>query len=661
MRTQKLFAIAAVSFLVMVGAISAQSDERLTGPTPAVDGILPGDTDNNGSLKAWIFFADKGLSPGKAYKRALADLRDRFSDRSVARRIKRVDRDEPFDFYDLPVYPAYVDSIRNMGIRIIHKSRWLNAVSVYINPDQVEKTASLPFVTEVRPVAVLTRTPPVRHDKITGPQKKTAIFRDIPDSVMARYGFSAVQIDQINVAVVHGLGFSGQGVLIAVFDGGFDTSHPVFKDLNLIGDTSFIPSIYDKPDQLVHGTATLSVIGGRRDSTMIGTAYGADYLLAATEIIDVEIRLEEDNWVAAAEWADIMGADIITSSLGYYDWYQPSDYDGNTAVTTIAADLAVSRGIAVFTSAGNEGTQGIGAPADGDSVIAVGAVGPDGQRAGFSSVGPTADGRIKPDIMAMGLDVFVASYPWTGDVYRYGSGTSFSCPLAAGAGAVLLEAFPDWSPIDLREALIESGDNYLSPNNFYGYGIIDAFKAGDFFGFNPFGHIFVAVGDSLEREISIYTRALPDSVEVVITAENLPGSAEFMDYGNGTSVLRYMGKESDLGRKEVRFTARIGIVEVAEEIYFTVSESSRITAGPNPFTDSLSIFFGDKAGTPREISIHTANGEKVWDDFSDIYNSGMRSVVWKGVNNSGARVAPGVYFVFVRTDRMAEKIKVFKK
>jgi subtilisin family serine protease len=402
----------------------------------------------------------------------------------------------------------------------------------------------------------------------------------------------------------------------------------------------------------------LSNAGGYTPGTLIGAAYGADFIVARTELMADEVTWEEDNWVAAAEWADGLGADIISTSLGYFDWYEYSDLDGNTAVITLAADLAVSRGIAVFCSAGNERNKQfyyITPPADGDSVMAVGAVDRNGNLTAFSSAGPTYDGRIKPDIVALGSGVYSAVELGG---YTYRSGTSFAAPLAAGAGALLLEMYPDWSPLDLRQVLIGSADKYEIPDNFYGYGLPDIFKASRLFYINPVEPIVLAVGDSINIDFTVV--GLPDSMPV-FTAYNLPESAVFADNGNRSATLRYTGRYEDYGTGYFQIGAAIGAAEYILEVSLTVLPQDKIAIGPNPFSDSLTIFIGPSDGRLADISIHTANGEKVWDSFTDNYNMTTSSVVWNGRNNDGAEVASGIYFVVVKTERTTKKFKIFKK
>ncbi len=234
-----------------------------------------------------------------------------------------------------------------------------------------------------------------------------------------------------------------------------------------------------------HGLQVMSTIMGFRSGELVGPAYGATAILAMTEDTGSETPIEEDNWVAAVEWVEALGADLITSSLGYYYWYDYSDMDGDTAVTTVAADLAVSRGLAVFVSAGNERQNAsfphILAPADGDSVIAAAAVNLDGVVASFSSPGPTYDGRIKPDLSAQGVGNFVASY-WDDETYSTADGTSFAAPLLAGVATLMLERVPSLTPMQIREALRATADRAANPDNDYGWGVIDAYAAVAYWG-----------------------------------------------------------------------------------------------------------------------------------------------------------------------------------
>ena len=235
---------------------------------------------------------------------------------------------------------------------------------------------------------------------------------------------------------------------------------------------------------------TLSTIGGYAPGYLIGPAFNSSYILAKTENTDSETPIEEDNWIAALEWADSIGVDVTSTSLSYLDYDPPypsytwMDMDGNTTVITNGADYAAYIGIVVVNSAGNAGYNSshntLGAPADGDSVITVGAVNSSGSRSSFSSVGPTVDGRYKPDIMALGSGDVVAS-PYNDHNYTTASGTSFSCPLSAGVAALILCANPSLTPKQVREAMKNTASQSTNPDNLYGWGILDALQAVNYF------------------------------------------------------------------------------------------------------------------------------------------------------------------------------------
>ena len=284
-------------------------------------------------------------------------------------------------------------------------------------------------------------------------------------------------------------GYDGKNILIAVLDGGFINADKI-SSLNNLRNRKGIKATYDFVENngfvysfSPHGTAVLSVLAGNLTEQIEGTAPGADYLLLKTEVAESEFPFEEDLWVAGAEFADSAGADIISSSLGYYNFddpslnYKYSDLDGNSAFITRGADIAASKGILVINSAGNERDKvwkRIIFPSDGDSVLAVGAVDGNNIVSVFSSAGPSADGRIKPDNTTMGVSVPVQT---SETVTVRSNGTSFSCPVLSGMAACLMQAVPMALNIDIIEAIHSSADKYNSPDSLYGYGIPDMAKA----------------------------------------------------------------------------------------------------------------------------------------------------------------------------------------
>jgi len=446
--------------------------------------------------KYWIFFKDKGLryyaEPEQLYKQAEAGL----SVRSLQRRMKVRGAKTLLDYTDLPVYRPYLDSLRQRGIRPVVVSKWLNAVSAYLSTQQVEEIRSLPFVRRIQKVAVFTRKP----EEVKPLVEERPLLRPFPNDTTPHlydYGYSHAQNALIRVPDAHDRGLTGEGVLITMLDTGYNyRQHEAFQHLKVIAEWDFINGdsiTVNEPGQDAnyqhnHGTYTLSVIAGFAPGKLIGPAFGATYALAKTEYVPTETRIEEDYWVAGIEWADSLGADIVSSSLGYWDFedgfsYTYEDLNGDVAVTTVAADLAASKGIVVCNAAGNSGPNPstIITPADGDSVIAVGAVRSDGSLATFSSRGPTADGRIKPDVVAMGVSVVGAS-PNNPGGYSLVSGTSMSTPQVAGVCALILQAHPQLTPWEVREALRNTASLAEKPNNDYGWGLIDALRAVEYHG-----------------------------------------------------------------------------------------------------------------------------------------------------------------------------------
>jgi len=369
---------------------------------------------------------------------------------------------------DFQIPATTLDLIRNSGARIRHASRFLNAVSVQTNSlEQLESIRALSLVTHTRPLA--TRSAP-RADSGMPPESLTK-----PSSF--DYGLSLQQNEMLEIPAIHDLGYTGSGVLIAVFDAGFNPVHSVFDDLDVVAQYDFVDQEIDPAGVgHEHGNNVLSALAGYAPGHLIGPAYGASYLLARTENDIGESTAEEDNWVAALEWADSLGADIVSSSVNYREFDNSSDnypyaaMDGATAVTTVAANIASERGILMVNAVANEGPSSgsLWPPADSPHVLAVGAISASGTVQNFSSRGPTSDGRIKPDVVALGSNVFVATSIAN---YALVNGTSFSTPLVAGLAALLLEAHPEMTPDAVINLFRETGDQASAPNNDHGYGV----------------------------------------------------------------------------------------------------------------------------------------------------------------------------------------------
>jgi len=438
------------------------------------------------SVAVWVFFTDKGISSEREYRQALTSAKSSLSERALRRRAK-VHRGSLVDFRDVPVKRDYVQLVVSKSVRKRQVLKWFNAVTVEATKSQIEEIAQSPFVREVREVKGFYGEYP---EPLGGGGEPPEIdySRD--------YGPSLEQLLQINVPPAHELGFNGKGIIVCMHDTGFRKGHDAFAQAfaegRVLTEWDFVEGDGntdweegDEPDQPDHGTFTWSALGGQFDGELYGPAYNSYFILAKTEDVGSEHHIEEDNWAAGAQWADAIGAEVISSSLGYrYEFDPPdSDYtyedmDGNTTIVTIAADLAAYNGIAICNAMGNSGPNPgtLIAPADGDSVISCGAVYSSGYLANFSSRGPTYDGRTKPEVCARGVETYCAS-PWNMHGYAYVGGTSLSTPLVGGSAGAILSAHPDWTPMMVREALMMTANNADDPDNDYGWGIVNVTEA----------------------------------------------------------------------------------------------------------------------------------------------------------------------------------------
>ena len=303
------------------------------------------------------------------------------------------------------------------------------------------------------------------------------------------YGNSLSQLTQLNGQYLHQQGFRGKGIQIAILDAGFLNANTIaaFDSLRnsnrILGTRDFVDPKADIYKQNYHGMSVLSCMGGNVPGDLKGTAHDASFYLIRSEDAATEYLIEEDNWVAAAEYADSLGVDIINSSLGYYEFDDPNmnhtyaDMNGKTTRVTRGANMAFQKGILVFSSAGNEGNNSwehIIAPSDGENVIGVGAVDKKGIRATFSSVGPAYNGAVKPNVAATGAGTtLVLNSGFIGNA----NGTSFSSPVLAGLGACLLQANPEATAKQIKLAIEKSANQYDKPDSLLGFGIPDFEKA----------------------------------------------------------------------------------------------------------------------------------------------------------------------------------------
>jgi subtilisin family serine protease len=466
-------------------ALSRKLDPRLAAA--AAPGSEP--------VPVWVEFVDKG-EQGPADRIArLAEAERALTPEARARRL-RAGVSPLVDELDLPVDARYLAALRAQGLAPNGVSRWFNACVVRASGTTLERLASLDCVRRLAPPDLGIRRP---LEPGPAPEEMLRFVAPPAEARGARrtdvaYGQTAWQLARLGVTALHDSGYTGAGVLVAMFDEGFNhyTTHEATRNIDVGNRTrDFVRGVPEVQDTLVspqwfqHGEWTLSTIGGNAPGVYVGSAFGARFALARTENSASETPVEMVNWAMAAEWADSMGADVISSSLGYrlFDFnignISAAMLDGHTSVITRAAEIAAAKGIIVVNSAGNDGFNGLDAPADasGDSIIAVGATDSLGNRASYSSVGPTADGRIKPDLVAQGSLVLLALATTQPNVYGRLSGTSFSCPLVAGVVACLIQARPTLPPWQLILALRQTASKAASPDNLLGYGQVNGVGA----------------------------------------------------------------------------------------------------------------------------------------------------------------------------------------
>lgn len=443
-------------------------------------------------MKYWVQFTDKGnntftIGNPSAY----------LSPRALQRRTNMA---IAIDSTDLPCTPMYVAGVAATGATVHAQSKWLNGVIVIADSSQMLLVNALPYVASSGFVSLRTSGgDDVKFADETFTLEANSNQRQgNVESTMLSYGQAFDQANQIGAVCLHNAGFTGSGMVIAVIDAGFrDVDlHPMFDSLNIngqiLGTWDFVAGDTSVYEDNAHGAMVLSCIGGNMPGTHVGTAPHADFWLLRSEEAATEYISEEYWWSCAAEYADSVGADLINSSLGYTQFDDPAqnhtyaDMNGDVAPSTRAADFAASRGIVVLNSAGNSGQNSwfyIGAPADADSIIAVGAVNVSGTIAGFSSHGPTSDGQIKPDACARGESASIVDL---GGTVQFGNGTSFASPVLCGAVACLMQAHPTQTNMTIVNTVRQAGSMFANPDSAYGFGIPDLCAANLFLSGNTF-------------------------------------------------------------------------------------------------------------------------------------------------------------------------------
>lgn len=435
--------------------------------------------------KQWVFFTDKGLSSEGARRRAMEELAECYNQRALERRCLRRTAEGLFDERDLPLAPQYLAAIRASGAELVIESRWLNAVSARITGAQLPTIVALPFVRAVEPVQRARLAPNPVGAFPEGAEREN---RD------PAYGYAEAQLEQIGLIALHEAGYTGNGVIIGILDTGFQRDHIAFNHpehpLTVVAEWDFVNDdgntgidTGDPSTQHHHGTLILGTLGAYEPEQFLGGAFDASFVLAKAEDIGSEYPLEEDWFAAGLEFIEARGGDVATSSL-IARLYDQWELDGVTSVMTQAFNTATDNGVHCCQGAGNEGhdsdpsTSHLMAPADAFDVLTCGAVDQNGSITYFSSDGPTADGRNKPEVLARGLNTWTVAVD-AASGYQTASGTSLSTPLVCAAVACLVQMHPDWTVSEMRERLFATADYFLEHGTYdplyvHGYGIIDA-------------------------------------------------------------------------------------------------------------------------------------------------------------------------------------------
>ncbi|MEQ9299661.1 MAG: S8 family peptidase [Cyclobacteriaceae bacterium] len=471
-----------------------------------------------------VYFSDKANNPY-----SIERPEEFLSARAIARRQKQ---QIAIDESDLPVNPTYIDSVNLLGIKVWYTSKWMNLGLVQVPPNLAVKLQEQSFVDSVALVA--------EGEKLT--LAKSSFDWPTSFTTPSSNRDSDKQNELLGVGPMHEAGFKGQDMLIALFDGGYEGTNissafqHIFENEQLVdyhdyvsyGDDIFV---YDD-----HGTSVFSTTGGLLDGQYAGTAYEADYALYVTEEGGSEFRIEEYNWLIAAERADSLGVDVINTSVGYSTGftndsmdYTYEDLDGSTAVITIAANYAVDKGMIVVCSAGNEGNdpwQFVTAPADGPNVLAVGSITSNQNLSSFSSLGPTTDGRIKPDVVAMGSQVTIVN---SGGNFSSGGGTSYSAPQIAGFAATLWQAKPESTNLEIIADIKASGNRASLPDNEFGYGLPNFDRA--------LNGTILAISDIIAGKINVFPNPFSGDFVIIEVDKSL---------GNGPVTIALMDAQ---GRK----------------------------------------------------------------------------------------------------------------
>ncbi|HLF47088.1 MAG TPA: S8 family serine peptidase [Chitinophagaceae bacterium] len=576
-----------------------------------------------------IQFKNKGTNPF-----SISNPSSYLSARAITRRTKS---GISIDSTDLPITPRYIDSIKSVAnVTVLNKSKWMNQVVILTtDPTALARINSFSFVQSTNPIAAkMAQGNTGNVEKLINETSDTVIYSGNArtSNLNLNYGQTFGQVNFHNGQFLHDLGFQGQEMIISVFDGGFASykTNPAFDSIRLngqvLGEWNFVTNIQNTDASSGHGMNCLSIMAANRPGIMVGTSPKSKYWLFITEDVFSEYPIEEVNWAAAAEFADSAGTDVISSSLGYQDFdnsqfdYLYASRNGNTSIVTRAADLAAKKGILVMNSAGNYGTltdqrKYVSCPADGDSVMAVGATNISGTIAGFSSWGPNAAGKIKPNIVSVGQGAVVANS--SGNPFA-SNGTSFSSPNITGLITCLWGAFPEFSNMKIFDAVQKSAHKYNNPDDRFGYGIpnmrtayylLKADRSRQLFGGNGW---FKATPDPFTTQIDAVFIA-GNSGAVKLYLKNISGnkidSAGFVADSLDFKTHRF----SNLGSLPAGYYT-VQYKSDTKDSSITLTKGADLFAAdwikvfPNPFSTQVNLYFKAQVTGKAVLSLYDTKG-----------------------------------------------------
>jgi hypothetical protein len=647
------------------------------------------------------------------------------SDRAMKRRAKVLPHDKLIDQFDYPIPRSLIDQIRSTGATVRTTSRWLNAISVESSQSQLSSIATFPFVARITPVGKR-----VFHGPTPSSLPSSRAMNKSEKTTSLNYGPSSAQLSTMHITDLHAMGIIGSGIIVGMIDDGFNShrTHAALKNIKVIAEHDFIHNINDTElqpwedaEQGVHGAGTLSSVAGFDPGNLIGGAFGVSVILAKTEMDSSgsggDFQSEEDTYVAGLEWMERLGADIASSSLAYKIFnvpdtsYSYSSLDGHTTVVAKAASIAARKGLLLVTAMGNEGVQTGGSsfalgtlwsPADADSVVSVGAASLDGSAlASFSSTGPTADGRTKPEVVAPGVNVYWA-FGNSSNLYWTVQGTSAATPLTASAAALVFSAHPEFTPMQVRQALMSTASPltvsyplFGVPNNYYGDGLVDALSA-------------VLSSGLVFGNVPIITANEKDSVYIVTTwivsktplvADSLAFYYRYPAQASFTRVMLVAGTHSHEFRATIPMPPT-GIIPVG---YFSAKDASGTRTNPfdapstlfnveptsdslrqlyptidtvllpnfiptdytleynypNPFNGTTTIQYYTPTTASVELVVFNLLGQRVKTLFAGTPTPGWNTARWSdGTDDVGHSVSSGVYFARLRTSRSVMTLKM---